>query len=64
MNKIGIFVHSRYPAAGRLAEDVRRFLVGRVAEVWQTTTWDDGAIEGKIPGTELLISLGGDGTVL
>jgi NAD+ kinase len=64
MNKVGIFVHSRSAAAGRLADDVCAFLLGKVDEVWHTSDWDDGAIAERIPGSDLLICLGGDGTVL
>jgi len=64
MNKIGIFVHSRWAAARRLADDVRAFLDDKVDEIWQTNDWDDAAIAAHIPGSDLLICLGGDGTVL
>ena len=32
--------------------------------MWQTNDWDDVAIAAHIPGRDLLICLGGDGTVL
>ena len=64
MKKVGIFVHSRWSASGRLAAEVKAFLDGRVDEVWQTNDWDDAAIAAQIPGSDLLICLGGDGTVL
>ena len=50
MNKVGIFVHSRWSAAGRLAAEVNAFLNGKVDEVWQTNDWDDAAIAAHIPG--------------
>ncbi|HEV8574461.1 MAG TPA: NAD(+)/NADH kinase [Dehalococcoidia bacterium] len=64
MNKAGLFVHSRWDAAIRLADRVRALLSDRVGEVWQTSDWDDSAVAESIPGTDLLICLGGDGTVL
>lgn len=64
MNKAGIFVHSRWAAAGRLAERVREMLRDRGCEVWQTSDWDDAAVAENIPGTDVLICMGGDGTVL
>lgn len=65
MKKVGIFVHSRWPAAARLAEEVATYLKAHgVSEVWSTTDWDDGALSGDMPGTDLLICMGGDGTVL
>lgn len=65
MNKIGVFVHSNWSAAHDLAEDVERGLRQRgVGAVWHTSDWDDSRLVDYMPGTDLLICLGGDGTVL
>ncbi len=64
MKKIGIFVHPRWAAARDLAQEVRRFLAERAKEVWQTSAWDDKATPEYVAGTDLLICLGGDGTML
>lgn len=64
MKKVGIFVHSRWSVANQLAGEVAEFLSAKVDEVWQTSDWDDGDISQKVPGTDLLICLGGDGTML
>src|SRR5712692_2977409 len=64
MKKVGIFVHSRWGAARRLADEVAAYLAGQADEVWQTSNWDDSAVPDRIPGSDLLICMGGDGTVL
>ena len=64
LRKIGVYYHPSLEAAHRLAEEVRRELVGRVAEVWISSAWDPHQSTKDIPGTELLICIGGDGTVL
>ena len=64
MKKVGVFVHSRWAAAARLAEEVRAFLSGRVSEVWLVSDWDDANLGDAMAGTDLLICLGGDGTML
>ena len=65
MKKIGVFVHSTWPAAHQLADEVADYLAGRGVEaVWHTSSWDDSHLLDYMPGTELLICLGGDGTVL
>jgi NAD+ kinase len=64
VNRVGVFVHSRWSAAVQIAERVRALLSERVGEVWQTSDWDDSAVAASIAGTDLLICLGGDGTVL
>src|SRR3990172_600123 len=64
MKKVGLFVHSRWSAAARLAEDVREFLSGKVSEVWLVSGWGDANGTPFIPEADLLICLGGDGTML
>lgn len=64
MNKVGIFVHSRSAAARALADEVARFLATRVQCVWQTADWEDAKVLEEVPGTDLLVCLGGDGTML
>lgn len=64
MKKVGLFVHSRWSAAARLAKDVREFLRTKVDEVWMVSDWEDTSVSDSIPGTDLLICLGGDGTML
>lgn len=64
MKKVGLFVHSRWSAAARLAEEVREFLRTKVDEVWMVSDWEDTNVSDSIPGTDLLICLGGDGTML
>ncbi|MCH8815711.1 MAG: NAD(+)/NADH kinase [Chloroflexi bacterium] len=64
MSKFGIFVHSRSSNAHKVADEVLAFLEGKCDEVWHTSDWDDSVISEKIPGTDALICLGGDGTML
>ncbi len=65
MKKIGIFVHSQSKAAAKLAEDVREYAASQGTEdVWVSSDWEASDLQIQIPGTELLICLGGDGTVL
>jgi NAD+ kinase len=64
VNKIGIFTHPRWAAARELAEEARGLLLRSVDEVWLTSSWNDTATPDRMPGTELLICLGGDGSML
>ncbi len=63
MNKVGIAYHPKSDAARRCAEEVRDRIGGR-AQTWVASAWDDGARTEHLPGTDLLICCGGDGTVL
>lgn len=64
MKKAGVTYHPKSEAARRCAEDIRGRLAGRVPDVWLASAWDDSARDEHVPGTELLICCGGDGTVL
>ena len=64
MRKVGICFHPQWPAAQALAQEVKGALASRVSEVWVTAAWDEGAAERNLEGTELLICVGGDGTML
>jgi NAD+ kinase len=64
VTKFGIFIHSRSSNAHKFADDVIAYLEDKCDETWHTSEWDDSVIAEKIPGTDLLICLGGDGTML
>jgi NAD+ kinase len=64
LKKIGVTYHPKSEAARRCAEDVHGRLGGARAELWLASAWDDEAREHHVPGTDLLICCGGDGTVL
>ena len=64
MKKVGIFIAERWRGATDLVESLRGALTPQVEEVWQTSSWEDaGAVE-KIEGTDLIVCLGGDGSML
>lgn len=62
--KIGIFVHPSHDGARALADQVTPLFAGRGYEVWSCSAWDRTAAAASMPGTDLLICIGGDGTVL
>jgi NAD+ kinase len=47
-----------------LAEELKAALAPRVNEVWITSAWDEGEARRNLEGTDLLICVGGDGTML
>jgi NAD+ kinase len=64
MKKVGVCYHPKLQAGKALAEELRAVLEPQVAEVWLSSAWDEPATRRHVPGTDLLISVGGDGTVL
>lgn len=64
MKKVGIFIAVRWRGAKELLQGLRSALAPHLEEVWQTSNWDDSAALEKIEGTDLIICLGGDGSML
>jgi len=64
MNKVGILYHPKMPEAEALAGELRSLASPHVGETWVAPAWDDQAVRENIAGSDLLISIGGDGTVL
>ena len=64
MKKIGVTYHPKSEAARSCSEDVHARLAGSGATLWLASAWDDAARDDHVPGTDLLICCGGDGTVL
>jgi len=64
VNKVGIFVAARWRGATGLVDGLRAALAAEVAEVWQTSSWDEPAAQEQIEGTDLVVCLGGDGSML
>ncbi len=63
--RIGILHHPRKPDSLDLAERMEQFLHSAgVNETWRSSAWDSEGIKDKLPDVDLLITLGGDGTML
>jgi NAD+ kinase len=64
MNKIGILYHPMNDAARDMAEEVRAFLDKRGIAAWLCSAWEAEEAKPQVNGTDLLLSIGGDGTIL
>jgi NAD+ kinase len=64
VKKLGIFYHPNGDAARSLAEQVRERAATDGVVAWLSSPWDDAAVVKNLPDTDLLLCLGGDGTVL
>ena len=51
-------------AAGALAEEMEIFLRSRTASVWRCSAWEEEQARAEAEGTDLLLTIGGDGTIL
>lgn len=64
MKTIGILYHPKKEAAGILAEKVKLLIESRGIKVWISSAWEVEAARRQVNGTELILTIGGDGTIL
>jgi NAD+ kinase len=64
MKRIGIVFHPQRAPAVSFAAEFRRALLAHGVEAWSSSSWDDAAINAGLDGTDLVVSVGGDGTIL
>jgi NAD+ kinase len=64
-HRIGILHHPMKPASLALAQEIDSFLQAEgVEEIWHESAWERKAVLSHVPTAGLLITLGGDGTLL
>jgi NAD+ kinase len=64
LKKIGILYHPMKETAVKLAREMKKFLTARGISVWLCSAWECESARGKINSTDLILSIGGDGTIL
>jgi len=64
LNVIGILHHPHKPVSIPLAQEIDAWLTARGRKVWQASSWDEEVVQQSMADTDLLITLGGDGSLL
>jgi NAD+ kinase len=64
VKRIGILYHPLREKARDLAEKLEEFLSSRGVSSWRCSAWDEDKAGPQLVGTELIFSIGGDGTIL
>jgi NAD+ kinase len=64
MEKIGIFYHPKKEAAFTLSKKLEGFLNSKGVSIWLCSAWEAESARSLINGTDLILSIGGDGTIL
>ncbi len=64
MKKIGILYHPKVAATRKKAGELLKFLKSQGASVWECSAWEREATCALLGGTDLLLTVGGDGTIL
>jgi NAD+ kinase len=61
---VGILYHPLVQATGNKAEELSTFLKSRNLEVWLCSAWETAKAIGQLDSTDLILTIGGDGTIL
>jgi len=64
VKKIGILYHPKVPATRSKAKEIEDFIKSRGLPVWVCSAWEKARAGDKLAGTDLLLTVGGDGTIL
>jgi NAD+ kinase len=64
MEKIALLYHPKIPDSIRLARNLERVLRSSGCSVWVGSAWEDEKARELVPELDLIVTLGGDGTIL
>jgi NAD+ kinase len=64
MEKVGILYHPMIEAARTLAGELKDFLTARGILVWLCSAWEGEQARAEVNKTDLILTIGGDGTIL
>jgi len=64
VKKIGILYHPKVEATRKKAGELEEFLKGKGLSVWVCSAWDTKKASSSLDGTDLVLTVGGDGTIL
>jgi NAD+ kinase len=64
VKKVGILHHPKLPESQNLAEEMAHYLEERGVSTWLCSAWDEEEVARCVGDFDLLITLGGDGTIL
>lgn len=64
MKRIGILYRPQRKKARDLAEKLEESLSSRGVSAWRCSAWDEDKAKRQVAGTDLILSIGGDGTIL
>ena len=64
MKRVGILYHPRKEEALDLAAKLEGLLAAQGISPWKCSAWDDDDARPQVAGSDLVLSIGGDGTIL
>ena len=64
MKRIGVLYHPKVQKTERFAHDIESFLQDKGIQAWIHSSWDEAGARMLLDNSDLIISVGGDGTIL
>ena len=64
MKRVGILYHPLREKARDLSQSLEEFLSSKGVSSWRCSAWDEDKAKPQVSGTELILRIGGDGTIL
>ncbi|UCH51307.1 MAG: NAD(+)/NADH kinase [Chloroflexota bacterium] len=64
MKRVGILYHPKIEKAEAFSQELGKFLKARGVSFWTCSAWEEEKAKSQISGSELILSIGGDGTIL
>ena len=64
LKRVGILHHPKLPESEVLAQEIAERIALRQATTWVGSAWDEEAVGRHVADLDLLVTLGGDGTIL
>lgn len=64
MKRIGILYHPQLEKARDLADKIEDLLSSQEVSSWQCSAWDEDKAKPQVAGSDLILSIGGNGTIL
>ncbi len=64
MKRVGILYHPMIETAYNLAKELQEFLGARNTSVWLCSAWEREKAKAQVNDSDLILSVGGDGTIL
>ena len=62
--RIGLVYQPRKPEAAELAAALSQHIQAAGTETWTESAWEEAAVSAALPGTDLVLTFGGDGTII
>ena len=64
MKRVGILYHPKIEKAKVFSKDLEKFLKTQSISFWTCSAWQEAEAKPQIVGSDLILSIGGDGTIL